>query len=56
MKQAIWKDTVIAQSDKTKNVEGNAYFPVEDINKEFFKSSETQSVCHWKGDCILLFD
>ncbi|MDB9725183.1 DUF427 domain-containing protein [Salibacteraceae bacterium] len=49
MKQAIWKDTVIAQSDKTKNVEGNAYFPAEDINKEFFKSSETQSVCHWKG-------
>ncbi|MFT6441754.1 MAG: hypothetical protein ACJASM_001291 [Salibacteraceae bacterium] len=39
MKQAIWKDTVIAESDSTKNIGGNAYFPAEDIKKEFFKSS-----------------
>ena len=30
-------------------MEGNQYFPVDSINKEFLKSSETHTVCHWKG-------
>lgn len=49
MKQAIWKDTVIAESNNTKNIEGNAYFPKEDIKANFFKPSDTHTVCHWKG-------
>ncbi len=47
--KAIWNKQVIAQSDNVVNVEGNSYFPMEAVNKEFLKNSETQTVCHWKG-------
>ncbi len=47
--QAIWNGKVIAQSDKTINIEGNQYFPLESANKEFLTSSDTHTVCHWKG-------
>ncbi|MFT4661102.1 MAG: hypothetical protein ACI8XB_001373 [Patiriisocius sp.] len=49
IKKAIWNGVVIAESDKTVNIEGNAYFPADSIKKEFFKSSETHSTCPWKG-------
>ena len=47
--KAIWNGKVIAESNDIVNVEGNAYFPVESVKKEFLKESETQTVCHWKG-------
>lgn len=47
--KAIWNDAVLAESDKTVVVEGNHYFPDDSINKEFFKPSETHTVCGWKG-------
>ncbi len=47
--KAIWNDTIIAQSDNTVVVEGNHYFPHDSINKEFFKTSTTHTVCPWKG-------
>ena len=47
--KAILKNQVIAESDKTVIIEVNHYFPPESINKEFFSSSETHSVCPWKG-------
>ncbi len=47
--KAIWNKQVIAESDSVVNVEGNSYFPIESVNKEFVKNSETQTVCHWKG-------
>lgn len=47
--KAIWNEQIIAESDETKNVEGNAYFPPDSVNKEFLKLSETHTVCHWKG-------
>ena len=34
--KAIWNGKVIAQSNKTINVENNRYFPEESINKAFF--------------------
>ncbi len=49
MKKAIWNGQVIAESDQTVNIEGNAYFPADSIKKEFFKESATTTVCHWKG-------
>lgn len=51
MKQAIWQNQVIAESNDIVVVEGNDYFPAESINKTFFKPSETTSYCGWKGDC-----
>ncbi|HKS73813.1 MAG TPA: DUF427 domain-containing protein [Terriglobales bacterium] len=49
MAKAIWEDTVLAESDKTVEVEGNQYFPPEAVKREFFKPSAKHSVCPWKG-------
>jgi len=47
--KAIWNGKVIAESDKIINLEGNKYFPVKSVNKEFLIKSKTHTVCHWKG-------
>ncbi len=47
--KAIWNNVVLAESDKTIVVEGNHYFPEDSINKEYFKPSETHTICPWKG-------
>jgi uncharacterized protein (DUF427 family) len=47
--KAIWKDEVIAESNETKVVEGNHYFPIEAVKKEFLESSSNQTHCPWKG-------
>ena len=47
--KAIWNNKVIAESHDTVVIENNHYFPHDSIKKEFFKSSELNSVCHWKG-------
>ncbi|MEV0245605.1 DUF427 domain-containing protein [Nocardia sp. NPDC050712] len=49
MATATWNGVVIAQSDKTEIVEGNHYFPAESVHAAYLKSSETQTVCPWKG-------
>ncbi len=40
---------MLAESNDTIVVEGNHYFPPSSVNKEYFKSSSTESVCPWKG-------
>lgn len=47
--KAIWNGQVLAESEDTVVVEGNHYFPHETINKEYFKPSDTHTVCPWKG-------
>ncbi len=47
--KAIWNDTIIAESNDVVNVEGNAYFPPQSVKKEYLVSSNTHSVCPWKG-------
>lgn len=47
--KAIWNDKVIAESNDTVIVEGNHYFPVSSVKKEYLKHSDTHTVCHWKG-------
>lgn len=47
--KAIWNDQIIAQSDDTKVIENNHYFPPNSIKKEFYNESSTQSNCPWKG-------
>jgi uncharacterized protein (DUF427 family) len=49
VQQAIWKDTVIAESDRTVVVEGNHYFPPDSVNREHLQPSETRTRCFWKG-------
>lgn len=47
--KAIWNGQIIAESDDTVVIEGNHYFPPESIKNEFFKPTETHTVCPWKG-------
>jgi uncharacterized protein (DUF427 family) len=47
--KATWNGVVLAESDKTEIVEGNHYFPVESINREYFQPSSTHTLCGWKG-------
>lgn len=47
--KAIWNNQVIAESNDIVNIEGNSYFPVESVNKEYLNNSNSHTVCHWKG-------
>jgi uncharacterized protein (DUF427 family) len=47
--EAVWNDQVIAHSDRTVVVEGNHYFPREDVDPSVLEPSRTTSECAWKG-------
>jgi len=47
--RAIWNGVVIADSEETRHVEGNHYFPSSAIKREYLSDSQTTSVCGWKG-------
>lgn len=49
MAKATWGGKVIAESKACKVVEGNQYFPVDAVKKEFLKPSTHTSECPWKG-------
>ncbi len=41
MAKAIWEGTVLAESNKTIEIEDNQYFPPDSIKQEY--------ICPWKG-------
>ncbi len=47
--KAIWKNTLLAESNDTVVVEGNHYFPPESVHMQYFKPSATHTTCPWKG-------
>lgn len=47
--KATWNGAVLAESDDTVVVEGNHYFPVGSLKREFFTDSDTHTTCPWKG-------
>jgi len=47
--KAIWKGTVVAESDDTVVVEGHPYFPAGSIKKDLLLPSNTKTMCSWKG-------
>jgi len=47
--KAMWKNTVIAQSDDTVVVEGNHYFPLASVPANLLEKSDHTSICPWKG-------
>ncbi len=49
MPKATWNNTVIAESDNCIVVEGNQYFPPEDVKKEYLVESDYRTACPWKG-------
>jgi uncharacterized protein (DUF427 family) len=49
MPKAMWKNTVIADTERFEEVEGNVYFPPESIEFAYFKESAKTTTCPWKG-------
>ena len=47
--KAYWSGKLIAESDACVVVEGNQYFPVDAVNKQFLHPSSHTTVCPWKG-------
>jgi uncharacterized protein (DUF427 family) len=49
MARAVWNGVVLAESDEYEAVEGNVYFPPDSLSRDYFRESDHQSVCPWKG-------
>ena len=47
--KAILENVILVESNATIVVEGNHYFPPDSINKHYFKDSDIQTTCPWKG-------
>lgn len=47
--KAIWQGVVLAESNKTINIEGNHYFPPESMHREYFIANDEHTICPWKG-------
>jgi uncharacterized protein (DUF427 family) len=50
--KAIWKGTVIAESDDTVIFEGNHYFPAASVQPQYLLSSNTRTMSSDKGPAI----
>jgi uncharacterized protein (DUF427 family) len=48
--RAIWNGVVIAESDETRVVEGNHYFPPDALHDQYLEPSATHTTCGWKGE------
>lgn len=46
----IHTGVVIAKSSKIVYVDGNAYFPVNDVKMEYFSKTDFHTRCSWKGE------
>ena len=46
---ATWRGAVVARSDRTEVVEGNHYFPEEDVDRSLLAPSDEHTTCPWKG-------
>jgi Domain of unknown function (DUF427) len=47
--KAICSGQFIAESNDTVVVEGNPYFSLQSVKKEYLESSSHASICRWKG-------
>jgi uncharacterized protein (DUF427 family) len=47
--KAIWNGAVIAESDDMAVVEGNQYFPLSSLNRDYVTFSNHKTSCPWKG-------
>jgi uncharacterized protein (DUF427 family) len=49
MVRATWNGVLLAESDRTIRLEGNLYFPLESVRREYLVRTRAWSVCPWKG-------
>jgi uncharacterized protein (DUF427 family) len=47
--KALWNGVILAESNDTVVVEGNHYFPVASLHRQFFQDSPHHTECGWKG-------
>jgi uncharacterized protein (DUF427 family) len=47
--RATWHGKVLAESAGTVVVEGNHYFPPDDVRAEYLEASDSHTLCPWKG-------
>jgi uncharacterized protein (DUF427 family) len=47
---ATWQGAVVAESERTILVEGNHYFPPEDVKQDLLAPNPTHTTCAWKGE------
>ncbi len=47
--KAIWNNAIIAESDEIISLEGNVYFPITALKREFIAESKHSTICPWKG-------
>jgi len=48
--KAVWNGVTVAESDATRVVEGNHYFPPDSVRSEYLEESGTHTLCPWKGE------
>lgn len=48
--KAYWGGALIAESAATIKVEGNYYFPPQDVDADRLQGSNHRSHCRWKGE------
>ncbi len=49
MARATWNGAVLAETDRPVLLEGNVYFPPEDVRREYLTRTRAWSLCPWKG-------
>jgi len=49
MARATWNGVVLAETSRPVLLEGNVYFPLEDVRHEYLDRTRAWSVCPWKG-------
>ena len=47
--KALWNGKIIAESEKTIELENVLYFPLESLDRQLLRPSETTTTCPWKG-------
>ncbi len=48
--RAVWNGAVLAETADAVVVEGNPYFPPEDVDWSLLEPSDRKTVCPWKGE------
>ncbi len=49
MARATWNGVVLAETSRPVRLEGNVYFPPEDVRHEHLARTRAWSLCPWKG-------
>jgi uncharacterized protein (DUF427 family) len=49
MARAVWNGVVLAETSRPVLLEGNVYFPPEDVRGEYLTRTRVWSLCPWKG-------